>query len=394
MSGTFVLARRHVWHHRGRSLVLIACLTVTCSLPLGLRYFTRHFETQLTARARTTPLVIGAAGSRFDLALHALYFRGQPPRETTMRELDRITDSGFAEAMPLLVRFKAEGSPIVGTTTAYLKFRQLRIASGKPWTRYGDCLLGANVARRLQLGAGDRLTSEPENVFDVDGSFPLKMRITGVLAETNSPDDDAVFVEIYTAWIIAGIGHGHAPSRRVTGTGRRSDAKTTAGEIAPAHDASLIEYTEITDENARSFHFHGTQDQFPLTAIIAAPHDEESETLLLGRYLADDDPSQVLRPVEVISELMEFVLQIRRFFELTLAAMMIVTAALLILFVILTVQLRQREFATMFRLGGSRFLIVRLVGTELLILFSVSGLLTLLMLVGFATLVSRLSFVG
>ena len=210
MSGTFLLARRYVWHHRGRSLVLVACLTLTFSLPLGLRFFTRHFETRLTARAKATPLVIGAAGSRFDLALHGLYFRGQPPRERTMAEADRISDSGFAKAIPLLVRFKAEGSPIVGTTAGYLKFRGLRLLKGESWSRHGDCVLGANVASRLQLEPGESLMSEPENVFDLDGSFPLKMRVTGVLAKANSPDDNAVFVEIHTAWIIAGIGHGHA----------------------------------------------------------------------------------------------------------------------------------------------------------------------------------------
>lgn len=407
MSGTFLLARRHVWHHRARSLVLIACLTLTFSLPLGMRYFTRHFETRLTARAKATPLVIGAAGSRFDLALHALYFRGQPPRETTMAEVKRISDSGFATALPLLVRFKAEGSPIVGTTGGYLKFRRLSIAKGEPWSRHGDCLLGANVASRLQLQPGDSLMSEPENVFDLDGSFPLKMRVTGVLAAADSPDDDAVFVEIHTAWIIAGIGHGHAPSRKSAESDDTPDSPGTAavdsppGEAAraeeenvPAHDASLTEYTEITDKNANSFHFHGRRDQFPLTAALAVPKDEESATLLMGRYLADDDPSQVLRPVEVIDELMEFVMRIRQFFELAFAVMATVTAALLTLFVILAVQLRQREFATMFRIGCRRFLIVRLVGAELLILFSISGLLTILAISSVSIAVSRVSFVG
>ena len=107
MSGTFLLARRHLWHHKGRSAVLIACLTLTFSLPLGMELFTRHVETRLSSRAASTPLIIGAAGSRFDLALHALYFRGQPPRETSMREVQRISDSGYALAVPMLARFKA-----------------------------------------------------------------------------------------------------------------------------------------------------------------------------------------------------------------------------------------------------------------------------------------------
>jgi putative ABC transport system permease protein len=390
MSGTLLLARRHVWYHRGRSCVLVACLTLTFSLPLGLRLFTEHFETRLTARATASPLVIGAAGSRFDLALHALYFRGQPPRESTMSEAKRISDSGYATAIPLLVRFKAEGSPIVGTTAGYLRFRGLGVVTGEPWTRHGDCLLGANVARRLQLEPGESLMSEPENVFDLDGSFPLKMRVTGVLGKANSPDDDAVFVEIHTAWIIAGIGHGHAPSQKPAS----SDDATTDVENAPAHDASLTEFTEITEDNASSFHFHGRPEQFPVTAILAAPEDEESATLLMGRYLADDDPSQAIRPVEVIDELTDFVMQIRQFFELAFAIMASVTAALLTLFVILAIQLRQREFTTMFRIGCRRFQIVRLVGAELLILFSISGVLTLLTISGLAMALSRLSFVG
>lgn len=399
MSGVFLLARRHAWHHRGRSFVLIACLTLTCSLPIGMELFSRHVETRLTSRAAATPLIIGAAGSHFDLALHALYFRGQPPRESNMREVDRISESGYATAVPLLVRFKAQGFPIVGTTSEYLsRLRRLRFSDGKQWSRYGDCVLGANVARMLRLGPADSLTSEPENVFDMDGAFPLKMRVTGVLAESDSPDDDAVFVDIHTAWIIAGIGHGHAPTspRVITENPASDPTSTPAGSrnSAQPHDASLIAYTEIDDKNAASFHFHGEREHFPVSTIIAIPNDEEVETLLMGRYLADDDPSQVVRPAEVVDELLSFVVQLRRVFTWAFSAMASVTAALLTLLIILTVKLREREFQTMFRLGGSRFLIIKLVGSELLILLLAGGLTTLIIVGSLMIIISRLSFVG
>jgi putative ABC transport system permease protein len=393
MSGTFLLARRHLWHHKGRSAVLIACLTLTFSLPLGMELFSRHVETRLSSRAASTPLIIGAAGSRFDLALHALYFRGQPPRETSMREVQRVTDSGFAQAVPLLARFKAQGFPIVGTTSDYLSFRRLRLANGREWSRHGDCSVGANVADRLKIGPGDSVTSEPENLFDMDGSFPLRMRITGVLARTDSPDDDAIFVDIQTAWIIAGIGHGHAPTS-LPASQDEANPEVEAGKSPPAHDAWLIEYTEIDESNAASFHFHGEQQDFPVTAIIAIPNDNESETLLMGRYLDADDPSQLLQPTEVIDELLSFVVQLRRVFAYAFAAMSSVAVALLALLIALTVKLRDREFQTLFRLGGSRFLIVRLVGAELLILISASGVATLLIISGLAVMFSNLSFVG
>ena len=393
MSGTLLLARRHLRHHKGRSTVLIACLTLTFSLPLGMELFSRHVETRLSSRAASTPLIIGAAGSRFDLALHALYFRGQPPRETSMREVQRVTDSGFATAIPMLARFKAEGFPIVGTTLDYLSFRKLRLATGRKCSRYGDCIVGANVANRLKIGPGDSVTSEPENLFDLDGSFPLRMRVTGILTSTDSPDDDAIFVDIHTAWIIAGIGHGHAPTSR-SASQDESNAAAQPGGSPPAHDASLIEYTEIDESNAAAFHFHGEQQDFPVTAIIAIPNDDEAETLLMGRYLDADEPSQVLQPAEVIDELLGFVVQLRRVFAYAFAAMSSVTAALLTLLVVLTVKLRDREFQTMFRLGGSRFLIVRLIGAELLILLSASGAATLLVMSGLAVAISQVSFVG
>lgn len=393
MSGTFLLARRHLRHHKARSAVLIACLTLTFSLPLGMELFSRHVEARLSSRAASTPLIIGAAGSRFDLALHALYFRGQPPRETSMREVQRILDSGFATAIPILARFKAEGFPIVGTTSDYFSFRPLRLAVGREWSRYGDCIVGANVADRLKIGPDDSVTSEPENLFDLDGSFPLRMRVTGVLARTDSPDDDTIFVDIHTTWIIAGIGHGHAPASRSASQNETNSASQKGGS-APTHDDSLIEYTEIDDSNVASFHFHGEQRDFPVTAIIAIPNDDESETLLMGRYLDADDPSQVLEPAEVIDELLSFVVQLRRVFAFAFAAMLSVTVALLALLVVLTVKLRDREFQTMFRLGGSRFLIGRLIGAELLILVSASSIATLLIISGLGMMISRMSFVG
>ena len=217
MSGTLRLAWRFVAFHRTRTIVLVACLALTISLPVSMRILVQRFEQQLTLRAESTPLVVGASGSRVDLVLHALYFRGQPPRESAMREVDRITNSGYATAIPVFARFRAGGFSLIGTTSEYFTFRQLRLARGNNLRRLGDCLIGSRVATERNLIPGDALLSEAESAFDPDGSFPLKMRVAGVLAESGTPDDEAVFVEIHTAWIIAGVGHGHVrPVNRFT----------------------------------------------------------------------------------------------------------------------------------------------------------------------------------
>lgn len=363
MTATLRLAWRFVAFHRIRTMVLVGCLSVTMSLPLSMRILVAEFRQQLTSRAGSTPLVIGATGSRFDLALHALYFRGQPPADTSMSEVDRINESSYATAIPMLARYRAEGFSVIGTTTDYFELRRLSLADGQGYRRHGDCLLGSTVAKQLNLRPGDTLLSTPELAFAIDGAFPLKMRIVGILAESNTCDDEAVFVEIHTAWIIAGIGHGHASSQH---------SQTDGVPNKPVHEPGLTEYTEITDNNASSFHFHGSPDQFPLTAIIAVPNDERGETLLLGRYLDPEQTTQAIRPVEVVEELLQFVFRLGQFFDLVFAALAVIALLFASLVVTLSLRLRQREFVTMNRIGASRGLIVRLVTTELLIVLTIS----------------------
>ena len=370
MRGSLFLAWRHIIHHRVRSAILVACLTLTFLLPIGSRILMSSFKSRLIERASSTPLVIGATGSRFDLTMNALYFRGKPPRETTMREVTTVRESGYARAIPLLVKFQAGGFPIVGTTSDYFTFRRLRAVSGVLPHRLGDCVLGSTVARQLGLKPGDPLLSEPELSFDFDDSFTLRMRVTGVLATTGTSDDHGVFVDLATSWLIAGIGHGHVQSP----TARESETGLNTTN-APRHDASLTQFTEITDDNVGSFHFHGRESDFPLTVILAIPHDERSTTLLEGRYLRPDATTQALRPREVVTELLEFVVQLQQFFDALFAVLAVVTTLFLALVVALSVRLRAREFLTMTHLGCRPALLLQLIVFEQFMLISAGATL-------------------
>ncbi|MEO8494854.1 MAG: ABC transporter permease [Planctomycetota bacterium] len=371
MSGTILLARRYIAYHRGRTAILVAAIALTMYLPLATHLAIHRFQEQAMSRARATPLVIGAKGSRFGLAIHALHFRGDPPESITMAEVERIRESKLASAIPMFARFRAAGHVIVGTTPDYYEFRGLAIAQGEPLSRLGDCVLGADVAQQLDLHPGDRLLSEPENLFDLSGPSPLNMRVVGILQRTGTADDDVIFADLKTTWIIQGIGHGHA------------DASNDNGEHQhQASRANLAQHAEVTDDNLHTFHFHGTPDKFPLTAIIARADSDKSEALLMGRYLSPEETKQILRPVEVVDELMEIILNARRLFD---AGMILLAAAMLLLVglvMLLSLRLRQREMNTMFRLGCSRTTIFQIQAAELAIVLVLSSLLALLLACG------------
>ena len=116
------------------------------------------------------------------------------------------------------------------------------------------------MAEALGKGVGDTLVSSPENLFDLDGVYPLEMPTVGVPGPTGTPDDQAIFVDIKTAWVIQGIGYGH-------------EDIVTAADIAAGTDAlanaAVVQYQRTTPESIESFHFHGSQDDFPATAMIA-----------------------------------------------------------------------------------------------------------------------------
>jgi len=80
--------------------------------------------------------------------------------------------------------------------------------------------------------------------------------------------------------------------------------------VSPA----LPPYQEVTDENVRSFHYHGPETALPLTAIIAVPRDEKAATLLRAR-MQGSRAWQMVDPTRVIDDLMQFVFRIRALFD-------------------------------------------------------------------------------
>jgi putative ABC transport system permease protein len=330
--------------------VLIVSIALILFVPAALQVLVDRTEATLTRRAAATPLLVGAKGSPVELVLNSLYFGGEVPDTLPYAETSRIADTGWAQPIPLYVRFRSRGDPIVGTSLDYFPFRGLRLAEGHGLTRLGDCVVGARVATARGLAPGDHVISSPESVFDLAGVYPLKMRVVGVLAWADTPDDDAIFVDVKTTWVIQGLAHGHedlAKPEAAAGVLSREEGRITA-------NASVRTWNEITEANVDSFHFHGDPGAFPISAVLPVPRDERAGTLLRGRYQGADERHQILRPATVLGELMDTVFTVRSF---VLAAMVLVGLSTLLttgLVFLLSRRMRRREIETLVKIGGAR----------------------------------------
>tara|TARA_B100000809_G_scaffold213380_1_gene217698 strand:+ start:130 stop:1299 length:1170 start_codon:yes stop_codon:yes gene_type:complete len=367
MTCLLLLTWRYMAFNKIKSSILIVCLTVTLFLPIAVHVMIGHYERDLTSRAESTPLIVGAKGNRYDLVLKSLYFAAKNPEPITMGEASAITESGRAMAIPLHISFAARGKPIVGTSLDYFEFRGLQVATGTLPLQLGDTVLGHEVATELNLGVGDVILTDQTSLYNIGAVYPLKMHITGVLAPSGTPDDHAVFVDIKTAWVVEGIGHGHTDLTKTEDAGIILQRK----ENEIVGNAAMEEYTEITADNIASFHFHGDLSGFPVTSILVIPNNEKSATVLKGRYSVSAT-EQMLVPALIIEELMGIVFQVERFFNASFVLICLTTLLFVVLVVMLSLRIRKREMETMFRIGCSRSTVFRLQIAELGIVFLIS----------------------
>ena len=370
------LAWKYISYNKVKTTILITCISLILFLPLALQLLLGESERQLLSRATSTPLVVGVKGSSLDLLMNTLYFGDEVPEQMTMAASERIEETDLAYSIPMFIRFKAREFPIVGTTLDYFDFRGLKISAGENLTMLGDCVLGATIAERLKLEPGDNLVSSPENLFDLAGVYPLKMKVAGVLEKSHTPDDLGVFVDLKTAWIIQGLMHGHQDVTRTTD--KTVILKQTGNNVAA--NAKLFHYAEITDENRDEFHFHGDPSKYPITAAIAVPYDTKSGTILRGRYLEKEEPQQIVVPAEVIDGLLQNIFRIKNVLDSVILLVGLATVLAIILVFALSLRLRQREIQTIFKLGCRKSTMARLLGAEIFIIFISSGIICSLLM--------------
>ncbi len=372
MRNLLYLSLQYIRHHRVKLLVLTLAITLVGWLPIAIQSIVDQTAEQLLVRADRTPLVIGAPGSPLELALGSLYFRSRTASTLPYGEIEAVRRTGLGAAIPLYYRFRVQEQPIVGTSPDYFSFRGLRLAAGRPLAMLGEAVIGARVAEALNLGVGDHVISSPESVFDLAGVYPLKMPVVGVLAHSLSPDDEAVFVDLKTAWVIQGLGHGHEDLNRQEASGRILKRE---GDNLVAN-ASVRQYNEITPDNRESFHFHGDISGNPISAIIPLPRDDKSAALLLGHYLEEREDVQIVRSRRVIGELLDTVFTVRDYIVVGIAVVAVATAIVALLVFYLSLRLRKGERHTLARIGASRLQIQALMATEVVFVLVLSALLS------------------
>ena len=349
------LALRYLAASPGRTAVLIGGLAVALFLPLFTNQAAEQLGDALQARARSTPVLIGATGNEFDLTLGALYFGGQVRQ--TIPFSARRDAARYGAAVPLHVASTISGSPLVATDLDYLRLRELSVAAGRTPALLGEVVAGAAVAEAFQLSVGDTVRSDLTNLYNLAGAYPALLSVVGVLAPSQTPDDAAFFADTRTGWLLEGRLHGHEALSEQTVLDPEAEGNLEA-------TAALLLFTELTEDNRSEFHFHGDVESLPISAVLVFPDSVRQHDQLLGDYALRDE-LQAIRPEEVIARILGVVLRLKAGLSVYTAVVGVSTVAFLALVLSLSLRLRHRELSLMRRIGCSRWTIPSMIAAEL-----------------------------
>ena len=375
IQNSLYIANRYLMYHKMRACILVVALSIIIFVPFLLDMVVNESQQRLNARAESTPLILGEKGSSLDLAINSLYFIAKRPSDITMTDIEAIDDTGMAYTIPLYTRFSAGNHRIIGTSLDYFDLRKLQLSKGRMFTVLGEAVIGSKVADELNLNVGDTLISSPENLFDIAGQYPLQMNIVGVLAPSGTSDDEVIITDIATTWVMTGKCHGHKDLAKTDDESviiKREKSSVVA-------NAKLKTYTVITQENLKSFHFHGDQSAFPATSAIVVPNDEKSKTILLGRYQAHLNNIQLIQPRQVVQELISSILRIKHTLDTIIVTVSVSTLMTIALVFLLSIRLREKEIKTIFRLGCSRMATSGFIVAEIIIVTVGSIILSMIL---------------
>jgi putative ABC transport system permease protein len=152
-------------------------------------------------------LVIGAKGSPLQLILSSLYHLDAPTGNMPVSEAKAFLNPKhpiFKSAIPLSLGDSHRGYRIVGTNTGFIDLYEAKFADGKLFEENMEVVVGATVAKNLNIKLGDEFKSshgliEDENLVHEDAA-PFK--VVGILEKTGSVIDQLIVTKTQSIWAV------------------------------------------------------------------------------------------------------------------------------------------------------------------------------------------------
>lgn len=196
------LAGRSAWHRRFVLSLVVASIALSTFLLLAVERVRADVREGFAQSVSGTDLIVGPRGGPVQLLLHTVFNIGAPIGTMQWASAQWLASlPAVAWSVPLALGDSYRGFPVLATTHGYFEhFRHgdaqpLLLAHGRLWQTASEAVLGADVASRLKLSPGDRITlGHGDGAMAENDHADHPFEITGVLQRTGTPVDRAVHI--------------------------------------------------------------------------------------------------------------------------------------------------------------------------------------------------------
>jgi len=323
-------------------------------------------------------LIIGPKGSALEVVLSTVFYLKPPVGTIPASYMDEFTGqhgqyrNRVEAAIPVAIGHHFRGCPVVGTTPDF--FDKLEFMGGKTYKfREGDnfkktdtyaAVLGAKAQKKSGLFLGD--TFQPAELGDdseIGSNSHTPFKVTGILAPTGTPNDNAIFVNVNGFDCMHGNeddnDHDHDHAHDNDHDHAHAPTKYSAILLmTKQRDAG----PELTEEQLRD------ESKMPSAEMMTRTRPD-LEAMKLPQEIDQTVDAQAISPSREIASLFENMIGNIQMILIMLAILVIIVAGIgMMVSIYNTMNERRQEIAVMRALGARRTTVMAIILLESILL--------------------------
>ena len=241
--GTVLLvASRSLRYRLSGVLLTIASVALSVFVLLGVEHVRQEARSGFASTVSGVDLIVGARTGEINLLLLSIFRIGTATANVSWESVEQLNQQKNVDwTVPISLGDSHRNFRVIGTTQAFFsryKYgakQPLVFEQGQPFEAVAEVVLGARVARELGYQLGDSLVLSHGMA---DTSFThhdqLPFAVSGVLARTGTPIDNALFVGL------------DAIDAMHSDEGSENHQAHEEHDAHEDHDAHTVSYTHLT----------------------------------------------------------------------------------------------------------------------------------------------------
>lgn len=183
------------------SFLSLLLLTLGVGLISFILVTTTQMQQRFEKNIQGIDMVVGAKGSPLQLILSAVFQIDNPTGNIPASEALKLERNRYVgNVIPLSYGDSYQGYRIVGTEKDYLDLYGATLSAGKAWDEEMEVVVGADLARILELKVGDSFESAHGLSSEGEVHEQHPFTITGILNKNNSVLDKLILTSTESIW--------------------------------------------------------------------------------------------------------------------------------------------------------------------------------------------------